>query len=183
MAKQTVLPCSHEAVEATKKTHITRCLRTIGSILCEYEGWGTLITKACYRFWRLHVESCRFQVVVFKCFHFEKRFQVVVFKLSFSSFSCKREVHPQRFLCVFIRNRVNGPKRPLFHPNQETLWYAFHNQTDSCCSVRNYMCVHYLKKLKRFLSKSKGCRVVKSTTGQQCKLTRNKHGMVTRLTC
>ena len=39
------------------------------------------------------------------------------------------------------------------------------------------------KKLKRFLSKSKGCRVVKSTTGPQCKLTRNKHGMVTRLTC
>ena len=35
------------------------------------------------------------------------------------------------------------------------------------------------KKLKRFLSKSKGCRVVKSTTGSQCKLTRNKHGMVT----
>ena len=39
------------------------------------------------------------------------------------------------------------------------------------------------KKLKRFLSKSKGCRVVKSNTGPQCKLTRNKHGMVTRLTC
>ena len=39
------------------------------------------------------------------------------------------------------------------------------------------------KKLKRFLSKSKGCRVVKSTTGSQCRLTRNKHGMVTRLTC
>ena len=39
------------------------------------------------------------------------------------------------------------------------------------------------KKLKRFLSKSKGCRVLKSTTGSQCKLTRNKHGMVTRLTC
>ena len=38
MAKQTVLPCSHEAVGATKKTHITRCLRTIASILCEYEG-------------------------------------------------------------------------------------------------------------------------------------------------
>ena len=28
------------------------------------------------------------------------------------------------------------------------------------------------KKLKRFLSKSKGCRVVKSTTGPQCQLTR-----------
>ena len=42
---------------------------------------------------------------------------------------------------------------------------------------------HAVKKLKRFLSKSKGCRVVKSTTGSQCKLTRNKHGMVTRLTC
>ena len=39
------------------------------------------------------------------------------------------------------------------------------------------------RKLKRFLSKSKGCRVVKSTTGSQCKLTRNKHGMVTQLTC
>ena len=36
---------------------------------------------------------------------------------------------------------------------------------------------------KRFLSKSKGCRVVKSTTGPQCNLTRNKHGMVTQLTC
>ena len=101
MAKQTVLPYSHEAVEATKKTLITRCLRTIASILCEYEGRGTLIAKVRYRFCRLHVESWRFQVVVFKSFHFEKRFQVVVFKLSFSSFSCKREVHPQRFLCVF----------------------------------------------------------------------------------
>ena len=39
------------------------------------------------------------------------------------------------------------------------------------------------KKIKRFLSKSKGCRVVKSTTGLQCNLTRKKHGMVTRLTC
>ena len=39
------------------------------------------------------------------------------------------------------------------------------------------------RKLKRFLSKSKGCRVVKSTTGPQCKQTRNKHGTVTRLTC
>ena len=39
------------------------------------------------------------------------------------------------------------------------------------------------RKLKRFLSKSKGCRVVKSTIGHQCKLTRNEHGMVTRLTC
>ena len=36
---------------------------------------------------------------------------------------------------------------------------------------------------RRFLSKSIGCRVVKSTTGPQCKLTRNKHGIVTRLTC
>ncbi len=39
------------------------------------------------------------------------------------------------------------------------------------------------KKIKRFLSKSNGCRVVKSTTGLQCNLTRNKYGMVTRLTC
>ena len=39
------------------------------------------------------------------------------------------------------------------------------------------------RKFKRFISKSKGCRVVKSTTGLQCKPTRNKHGMVTRLTC
>ena len=41
------------------------------------------------------------------------------------------------------------------------------------------------QEIKRFLSKSKGFRVVKSTTGHspQCKLTRNKHGMVTRLTC
>ena len=39
------------------------------------------------------------------------------------------------------------------------------------------------QEIKRFLSKSKGYRVVKSTPGPQCKLTRNKHGMVTRLTC
>ena len=38
------------------------------------------------------------------------------------------------------------------------------------------------KKLKKIL-KSKGCRVVKSPTGPQCKLTRNEHGMVARLTC
>ena len=35
---------------------------------------------------------------------------------------------------------------------------------------------------RKLKSKSKGCSVVKSTTGPQCKLTRNKHGMVTRLT-
>ena len=39
------------------------------------------------------------------------------------------------------------------------------------------------KKIKIFLLKSKVFRVVKSTTGSQCELTRNKHGMVTRLTC
>ena len=39
------------------------------------------------------------------------------------------------------------------------------------------------RKLKIFLSKSKGCRMKKSTTGSQCKPTRNKHGMVTQLTC
>ena len=50
-------------------------------------------------------------------------------------------------------------------------------------SSRLQAVLNYYRKLKRFLSKSKGCRVVKSTTGQQCKLTRNKHGMVTRLTC
>ena len=51
--------------------------------------------------------------------------------------------------------------------------------------------LHFTKKVKRtqtrklkiILSKSKGFRVVKSITGSQCKLTRNKHGMVTRLTC
>ena len=48
--------------------------------------------------------------------------------------------------------------------------------------------LHFTEKEKRtqtriFPSKSKGCRVVKSTTGPQCKKTRNKHGMVTRLTC
>ena len=56
----------------------------------------------------------------------------------------------------------------------------------SLCRVEreNKMAATYnVKKLKRFLSKSKGCRVVKSTTGPQCNLTRNKHGMVTRLTC
>ena len=37
-AKQTVLPCTHEAVETTKKTLVTLCLRTIAKILCEYEG-------------------------------------------------------------------------------------------------------------------------------------------------
>ena len=45
------------------------------------------ITKSRYRFWR-------FQVIVFKSFHFEKYFQVVVFKLSFSSLSCKQKAHP-----------------------------------------------------------------------------------------
>ena len=46
------------------------------------------------------------------------------------------------------------------------------------------LCIHEsVKKIKKILSKSKGCRVVKSTTGPQCKLTRNRHGMVTQLTC
>ena len=39
------------------------------------------------------------------------------------------------------------------------------------------------KKIKRFLTKSKGCRDKESATGPQCKPTRSKHGMVTRLTC
>ena len=49
------------------------------------------------------------------------------------------------------------------------------SHTVKCFSSQRYC----NKKLKRFLSKSKGCRVVKSTTGSQCKLTRNKHRMVT----
>ena len=47
------------------------------------------------------------------------------------------------------------------------------------------------RKLKRFLSKSKGCSdeeiyhngPTMFLVGPQCKPTRNKHGMVTRLTC
>ena len=41
----------------------------------------------------------------------------------------------------------------------------------------------FQKEKKRFLTKSKGCRIKKSATGPQCKPTRSKHGMVTRLTC
>ena len=42
-------------------------------------------------------------------------------------------------------------------------------------TVKSTLCHFKLqKKLKIFLSKSKGCRVVKSTTGPQCNLTRNK---------
>ena len=52
--------------------------------------------------------------------------------------------------------------------------------SDTCIVVEKSASLY--KKLKRFLSKSKGCRVVKSTTGSQCKLT-SMHGMVTRLTC
>ena len=66
------------------------------------------ITKSRYRFWRLHVKSCRFQVIVFKSFHFEKRFQVVVFKLSFSSLLCKQKAHPQRKVCVFERFQLKA---------------------------------------------------------------------------
>ena len=39
------------------------------------------------------------------------------------------------------------------------------------------------KKIKKISIEIKGYSVVKSTTGPQCKLTRKKHGMVTRLTC
>ena len=81
-----------------------------------------LLCARVFSFWRLHVESCRFQVVVFKSFHFEMRFQVVVFKLSFS---CKREVHPQRSVYVFRwkRNRVNGHFNALvLHALRSTLY-------------------------------------------------------------
>ena len=68
----------------------------------------------------------------------------------------------------------NTPEVAIFHNHEESTssWDTSSSQPKSSG-----------RKLKRFLSKSKGCRVVKSTTGQQCKLTRNKHGMVTRLTC
>ena len=48
----------------------------------------------------------------------------------------------------------------------DQLWYAPPHPT--------YHRYNNNKKIKRFLSKSKGCRVVKSNTGPQCKLTRNK---------
>ena len=57
------------------------------------------------------------------------------------------------------------------------------NKISDIVTVTKNANINNFKKIKRFLSKSKGCRVVKSTTGPQCKLTRNKHGMVTRLTC
>ena len=40
-----------------------------------------------------------------------------------------------------------------------------------------------LRKLKDFYRNQKNVVMKKSTTGPQCKPTRNKHGMVTRLTC
>ena len=52
------------------------------------------------------------------------------------------------------------------------------NQNTYPDALRAMSLNHYCRKLKRFLSKSKGCRVVKSTTDPQCKITRNKHGMV-----
>ena len=76
--------------------------------------------------------------------------------------------------------RAKQPNNVKWTPKIEE---AFRQLKQSLCTTPVLMVPNFERKLKRFLSKSKGCRVVKSTTGQQCKLTRNKHGMVTRLTC
>ena len=49
--------------------------------------------------------------------------------------------------------------------------HAFIGESDGIQSVKNESTQFHSyvdRKLKRFLSKSKGCRVVKSTTGSQC---------------
>ena len=80
---------------------------------------------------------------------------------------------------------LNNKEKP---PTTGKLNHWWKQRQLSTCMILNCTTLKKTKrtqtrKLKRFLSKSKGCRVVKSTTGPQCKLTRNKHGMVTRLTC
>ena len=43
-----------------------------------------------------------------------------------------------------IDTKVFHPKRPLFHPDQEALWYAFHKHAAQWGSTSTTLCVHYL---------------------------------------
>ena len=109
-----LLPPKKSLCGATTKLSCYWTSRQTTRLQKQLKAWTNntprLLCARVVSFWRLHVESCRFQVVVFKSFHFEMRFQVVVFKLSFS---CKREVHPQRNLCLRFLMKTQPCKRGL----------------------------------------------------------------------
>ena len=64
---------THEAGKKKQFCLDRRRLRTLACILYDYEGRGTLISKACILFWRLHV---RFTWLRFPSLHQSLRFQV-----------------------------------------------------------------------------------------------------------
>ena len=118
---------------------------------------------------------------------------VQIYKLVWAGLVCTSCMHvcvgelictaKQSFLATSLKI-VNNKEKPSTTGKLNQWWKQRRLSTFiilNCTSLKSKKDTN--KKFKRFLSKSKGCRVVKSTTGSQCKLTRNKHGMVTRLTC
>ena len=106
---------------------------------------------------------------------------------SYALHACMRRRADMYSITIIFRYKfkiVNNKEKPSTTGKLNQWWKQ---RRLSTCMILNCISLKrertQTRKLKRFLSKSKGCMVVKSTTGPQCKLTRNKHGMVTRLTC
>ena len=104
---------THEATEKTQ-VFLDRCrCRTLASILYEYEGWGTLISKACIHFECLHVRfnpffmSPFFKSPLLRAF-LSRNVSTIGFA-RFRSISCKRNSDQQTKDCVFSAKciRVN----------------------------------------------------------------------------
>ena len=105
---------THEATEKTQ-VFLDRCrCRTLASILYEYEGWGTLISKACIRFECLHVRfnpffmSPFFKSPLLRAF-LSRNVSTIGFA-RFRSISCKRNSDQQTKDCVFSAKRIRVNK-------------------------------------------------------------------------
>ena len=105
---------THEATEKTQ-VFLDRCrCRTLASILYEYEGWGTLISKACIRFECLHVRfnpffmSPFFKSPLLRAF-LSRNVSTIGFA-RFQSISCKRNSDQQTKDCIFIAKRIRVNK-------------------------------------------------------------------------
>ena len=140
---------------------------------------------------RRTVSSCRINILRSPD-HYNRR---TVYKQVWAGLECMPRLACMHALCVgdliysitiifSYKFKIVNKEKPSITGKLNQWWKQ---RRLSTCMILN--CTSLNKKKghkqenKRFLSKSKGCRVVKSTTGPQCKLTRNKHGMVTRLTC
>ena len=104
---------THKAAKKEQVCLDRSCLRTLACILYEYEGQGTLISKTCIRFWRLHVH---FTWLRFPSLHQNLRFQVRFHRIRVNERPKRRQMSvfcKRRQMSVFCLKR-HHTKMPMF---------------------------------------------------------------------